>query len=73
MGVKKKKLTWQIRPDEASAIKLAFKLHHEGKGIKLIGDALMKLGDYSRRGAPVNKATVGEWFRNPYPFFGPKG
>ena len=68
--VKKKKLTWEIRPDEASAIKLAFELHHEGKGIKLIAEALTKLGYRSRRGAPMNKATVGEWFRNPYPFAG---
>ena len=70
VGVRKKKLTWEIHPEGAPAIKLAFELHHEGKGIKLIADALTKLGYHSRRGAPVNKATVGEWFRNPYPFAG---
>ena len=70
MGVRKKKLTWEIHPEEAHAIKLAFELHHEGKGIKLIADALTKLGYHTRRGAPVNKATVGKWFRNPYPFAG---
>ena len=45
-------------------------MHTEGKGIKIIADALTTHGHRSRRDAPMNKATVGEWFRNPYPFAG---
>ena len=69
-GVRKKKLTWELNPNEAPAVELAFEMHLGGMGIKAIADALTKRGYRSRRGAHVNKATVGEWFRNPYPFAG---
>ena len=69
-GVRKTKLTWEINPDEAPAVKSAFELHLKGKGIKIVADELTKQGYRSRRGAPMNKQTIGEWFRNPYPFAG---
>ena len=57
--MRKTKLTWGINPDEAPAVKLAFDMHNESKGIKIIADALTKQGYRSRRCAPMNKSTVG--------------
>ena len=67
---KKKKLTWEIDPKEVEAVKLAYEMHLQGVGAKLIAHALTEKGFRSRRGAPMNKQTIAEWFRNPYPHAG---
>ena len=67
---KKKKLTWEIDPKEVEAVRLAYEMHLQGVGAKLIAHALTEKGFRSRRGAPMNKQTVAEWFRNPYPHAG---
>ena len=67
---KQKKLTWEVDQKEFEAVRLAFEWHLQGVGIKAIADALTDKGFRSRRAAPMNKATVAEWFRNPYPFAG---
>ena len=45
-------------------------MHLQGVGAKLIAHALTEKGFRSRRGAPMNKQTIAEWFRNPYPHAG---
>ena len=67
---KKKKLTWEIDPKEVEAVRLAYDLHQRGIGTKSIAQELTEKGFRSRRGAPMNKQTVAEWFRNPYPHAG---
>ncbi len=67
---KKKKLTWEIDPKEVEAVRLAYDLHQRGIGTKSIAHELTEKGFRSRRGAPMNKQTVAEWFRNPYPHAG---
>ena len=67
---KKKKLTWEIDPKEVEAVRLAFDMHMRGVGTKLIAHELTEKGFRSRRGAPMNKQTIAEWFRNPYPYAG---
>ena len=51
-GTRKIKLTWEIKPDEAAAVKLAFELQLAGKGIKIVAEELTRRGCRSRRGAP---------------------
>ena len=41
-----------------------------GSARKSIAHELTEKGFRSRRGAPMNKQTVAEWFRNPYPHAG---
>ena len=67
---KKKKLTWEIDPREVEAVRLAYDLHQRGIGTKSIAHELTEKGFRSRRGAAMNKQTVAEWFRNPYPHAG---
>ena len=52
------------------AVKLAYEMHLRGLGAKAIAHELTEKGFRSRRGAPMNKQTVAEWFRNPYPYAG---
>ena len=47
-------------------VKQAYKMHLQGLGVKSIADKLTKQGFRSRRGAAMNAATIGEWFRNPH-------
>ena len=47
-------------------VKQAYKMHLQGLGVKSIADKLTKQGFRSRRGAAMNTATIGEWFRNPH-------
>ena len=67
---KKKKLTWEVDPKEVEAVKLAYEMQLQGIGAKSIADALTKQGFRSRRGGPMNKQSIAEWFRNPYPHAG---
>ncbi len=67
---KQQKVIWEVDPKEFEAVRLAFEWHLQGVGIKAVADALTDKGFRSRRGAPMNKQTIGEWFRNPYPFAG---
>ena len=67
---KKKKLTWEINPKEVQAVKLAYEMHARSLGAKAIAHELTEKGFRSRRGAPMNKQTIAEWFRNPYPHAG---
>ena len=48
-GTRKTKLTWEIKPDEAPAVKLAFELQLAGKGIKIVAEELTGRGYRSRR------------------------
>lgn len=67
---KKKKLTWAINPKEVNAVKLAFEMHLKGVGAKSIAHHLTQSGFRSRRGGNMNKQSIAEWFRNPYPYAG---
>ena len=67
---KKKKLTWEVDPKEFEAVRLAYEMHAQGIGAKSIADALTEKGFRSRRGGPMSKPTIAEWFRNPYPHAG---
>ena len=51
-------------------MKTAYDMHLRGVGAKSIAYALTEQGFRSRRGAPMNKQTIAEWFRNPYPHAG---
>ena len=67
---KKKKLTWEINPTEVDAVRIAFTMHQEGAGAKLIAHHLTQAGYRSRRSGVMNKQSIAEWFRNPYPYAG---
>ena len=69
-GVKKKKLTWEIDSHESEAVRIAYEMQLGGIGIKTIAHTLTRQGFRSRRGGVMNKLTVAEWFRNPYPHAG---
>lgn len=70
VGVKKKKLKWEIDPAEADAVALVFSLYERGHGSKAIADELTRRGYKSRRNKPINKYTVLTYLKNPYPFAG---
>ena len=67
---KQKKVVWEIDPKEVDAVRIAFDMHVQGVGSKTIAETLTEKGFRSRRGAPMNKQSIAEWFRNPYPFAG---
>ena len=67
---KKKKLTWAINPKEVGAVKKVFEMHLDGVGVKMIAYQLTQEGYQSRRGAPMNKQSIAEWFRKPYVYAG---
>lgn len=69
-GTLKKKLKWEIDPDTAPAVARAFEMFLDGKGSKVIADELTRLGFRSRRGNPMNKVSLLEWFRRPFVFAG---
>ncbi|MAE18385.1 hypothetical protein CMK12_05510 [Candidatus Poribacteria bacterium] len=70
VGVKKRKVTLQIDPATAPAVKYAFEMLLAGQGGKQISDELTAKGYLSRRGKPIPKPSILVWFRLPFVYVG---
>jgi len=69
-GVEKSKTKYEIDPDRAPAIKMAFDMYLSSHSIKQIVDQLGKRNYRSQKGNPIGRQAVKNWFQYPFVYAG---
>lgn len=66
----KRKVVWELHPEEAPIVRQVFDWHLSGHGSKQIRTWLNEQGKRDRKGKPFSHALILEWFRNPFKYAG---
>ena len=66
----KKKVVWELQPEESRIVRQVFSWHLEGNGARKVARRLTKEGYRDRRTKPFAYNSILEWFRNSYRYAG---
>ena len=69
-GVEKSKTKYEIDPDRAPAIKIAFDMYLASHSIKQIVDQLGQRNYRSQKGNPIGRQAIKNWFKYPFVYAG---